>query len=119
MQFQLLLAAFIGLVAAQGSVCFDDGDCLLSGGKCVKKPGQLILGYVSSIAINSWTYTDTSLTSNCQSKTTTMTTSVVSGAPAKATGSVCFDDGDCILSGGKCKKAAGQLILGYVTILRT
>jgi hypothetical protein len=37
MQIQTLLIAFVGLVAAQGSVCFDDFDCILAGGKCVKK----------------------------------------------------------------------------------
>jgi hypothetical protein len=145
MQFTtLFLSLLVGSVAAQ-SVCYDNFDCILSGGGACVKPAGKILGYVlfSRAAVGHSRTLSNMYCSTCGAKTTAKTTTTAkatttakvtttakgsaigsfSQAPApttakpttiktttsvaapSATGSVCFDDGDCLLKGGKCVKS--------------
>ncbi|KAL2059727.1 hypothetical protein VTL71DRAFT_10219 [Oculimacula yallundae] len=122
---------------APGAMCFDDGDCLLSGGgTCNKTAGQL-LGVCKPAAAGAAPAPNPfqaipGLAAPVASSSTSRATAAsrpAGGAAPKAsnagaggaskpstapspsgTGAVCFDAGDCILSGGgQCNKAAGQL----------
>ena len=130
MQFTtLFLSLLVGSVAAQ-SVCYDNFDCILSGGGACVKPAGKILGYVlsSRAAVGPSRTLSNMYCSTCGAKTTAKVTTTAkatakpsgsfSQAPApapttvktttaaapSATGSVCFDNGDCLLKGGKCVK---------------